>query len=342
MPSDRFTLKPLVRDLLSALLLTTGVTRPSRAARERLTIITFHRVLPDELLREYPLREIAVSVNEFRWFVECFARSYTCGTLGAVHRRWLEGERPRRPFLAVTFDDGQLDGFEHARPVLEAAGVPGSFFVPVDGVERNELLWHDRMAYTAARLLASDREVAVRLLGVDGDDDHALLLAALERAKGLTPGGRLDLVARMEKAASGSARPGWDGLMGWDQLRALARGGHEVGSHSQSHPILTLVDDAQLELEVRASRERLEAELGVPCETFCYPNGDCDDRVVAAVRSAGYLRAVTTRWGPNAAGADPFRLTRCDIEGQRFRDRAGELSEARLALRLSPHFPGAP
>jgi peptidoglycan/xylan/chitin deacetylase (PgdA/CDA1 family) len=340
MSSLRATFQPLVRDAAGAILLATGVTRPSRVARGRLTVVTFHRVLPVEQLREYPVPEIAVSVEEFAWFVDWFAAHYTCGTLASVYRRWVEGERPERPFLAITFDDGQLDGHLHARPVLERAGIAASFFVPVEGVDRNELLWHDQLGYAATRLLAADRSRALALLGGAGDDDRAVVKGAMERAKRLSPEARLAFVARVEGSLPGPARPAWDGLLSWDQLRALVRAGHEVGSHSVTHPILPLVDDAQLEREVAGSKTRLEQELGVPCESFCYPNGDCDDRVVEAVRRAGYLRAVTTAWGPNARDVDPFRLTRCDIDAGRARSRAGALSEPRMALRLSHFFAG--
>jgi len=340
MHSLRNTFHPLARDVAGSLLLASGVTRPARAARGRLTVVTFHRILPEEKLREYPIEEIAVSVEEFGWFVDYFRRHYSCGTLASVYRRWVGGDRPERPFLAITFDDGQLDGWEHARPVLDRAGIAASFFIPVDGVDRDELLWHDRLGYAARRLLGADRPRAEALLGSAGDD-RTLVTAAMERAKGLPPEERLAFVARVEGALPGAARPAWDGLMSWEQLRALSRSGHEVGSHSVTHPILPLVDDAQLAREVAGSKARLEAELGVPCESFCYPNGDCDERVVEAVRRAGYLRAVTTAWGPNAPGADPFRLTRCDMDARRARNRAGALSEPRLALRLSHFFPGA-
>ena len=344
MPKPSSQLKPVVRDLAASLLLATGLIRPSLAGRDRLGVVTFHRVLPAALLREYPLSEIAVSVEELAWFSAFFAEHYTCGPLAEVHQRWLGGERPARPFLAITFDDGQLDNLEHAVPVLEAAGLRATFFVPVDAVDGGAPLWHDRLGYAADRLLRRDRAAALRLFAELGDlpavDDHALLLWILERAKRLPPDGRLALVARAEAAVGAPARPSWDGLMSWDQLRGLPPRGHEVGSHSLSHPILTLVDDAQLEREVAGSRARLEAELGVPVLSFCYPNGSCDDRVAAAVRRAGYRRAVTTRWGSNAAGADDVRLHRCDMQGSRARDRAGRLSPARLALRLHPRFPG--
>ncbi len=332
----RLALRPVLRDVVGGFLYKLGVTRPARAAVGYLTLATFHRVLPNAAIREYPIDHIAVTVEEFSWFVDFFRSHYTCGTLSAVHDRWIQGERPELPFLAITFDDGQRDNFEHARPVLDRAGVLASFFVPVDAVDSGQLLWHDRLGYAIRALLAGDRATGLTLVAelcpVKGLDDHAIPLAAIQRAKSLSPGERLELVARAEAALGGSACADWDGLMSWEQLRALATGGHEIGSHSLSHPILTLVDDLQLEREMGGSKARLEAMLGTPCESFCYPNGDSDPRVREAARRAGYRRAVTTTWGANAPGTDPLQLRRCDIQSKVAR------SASRLALRLSPRF----
>jgi peptidoglycan/xylan/chitin deacetylase (PgdA/CDA1 family) len=348
-PLLRRAVGPLVRDLAGALLYRSGITRPARQGAGRLSVVTFHRVLPEAALRDYPLPQIAVTPPELAWFLAHFQAHYTCGALAAVHRRWLDGERPPRPFLAITFDDGQRDNFEHARPALAAAGLAATFFAPLDAVDGDQPLWHDRLGFAAARLLQRERTAALALLGPPGAverpgaapvPDAALVGQAIQQAKRLAPGERVALVARLEARLGESARPPWDGLMSWDQLRALARDGHEVGSHSLSHPILTLVDDAQLEREVAGSRLRLEAELQRPCESFCYPNGDCDERVAAAVRQAGYRRAVLTRWGANPAGTDPLRLARLDMQGRHARDRRGRLSAARLAFRMSRLFPG--
>ena len=65
-------LRPVMRDLAGRLLYGCGVTRPARAAEGYLTVVTFHRVLPEPALRDYPIRNIAVSVEEFSWFVDFF------------------------------------------------------------------------------------------------------------------------------------------------------------------------------------------------------------------------------------------------------------------------------
>jgi peptidoglycan/xylan/chitin deacetylase (PgdA/CDA1 family) len=85
--------------------------------------------------------------------------------------------------------------------------------------------------------------------------------------------------------------------MDWDDLRDLARGGWEIGSHTCSHPRLTRVDDATLAHELAESRRVCEEQMGTPCRSFAYPYSDEDDRVVRATLRAGYALAVTVPLG---------------------------------------------
>jgi peptidoglycan/xylan/chitin deacetylase (PgdA/CDA1 family) len=79
--------------------------------------------------------------------------------------------------------------------------------------------------------------------------------------------------------------------MTWDELRDVADHGHEVGSHTVSHPHLTRLTDAELARELRQSREQLETELGRRCRFLAYPYGEHDERVLGAARDAGYEAA---------------------------------------------------
>ncbi len=337
-------LRPAVRDLAAELLYGVGITRPTSRGSSQLNVVTFHRVLPEELLRSYPLAEIAVTVAEFSWFVDFFASNFTVGTLAETCGRWAAGERPTKPFLAITFDDGQQDNHAFARPVLDEAGLRASFFVPVKAVQENETLWHDRLGYAAARALETSRLDAHRWfaeLGVAvAQSGRAAVQDLVQRSKGLSPERRERFIAELEASVGGPVRPEWDGMMSWDALRALVGAGHEVGSHSMTHQILVQLDDAALEYEVAESRRILERELRQSVDSFCYPNGDADGRVIEAVRRAGFARAVSTGWGPNRPGAPTFQLTRCDIQSRTSRARGGELSTSRVAFRLSPLHPG--
>jgi peptidoglycan/xylan/chitin deacetylase (PgdA/CDA1 family) len=96
------------------------------------------------------------------------------------------------------------------------------------------------------------------------------------------------------------------------QVRRLLAAGWELGAHTITHPDLRTLDDAGLEREVRGSRAVLRRRFGVPVDFFCYPAGRYDDRVVAAVRRAGFLGATTTDEGL-ATRRDPYRLKRVRV-----------------------------
>jgi peptidoglycan/xylan/chitin deacetylase (PgdA/CDA1 family) len=113
----------------------------------------------------------------------------------------------------------------------------------------------------------------------------------------------------------------WDGetpgeaLLSADEIRELHGRGIEIGSHGATHRALTRLSDEELSRELVGSREALERLIGAPVTSFCYPFGDFDDRVVEAVRAAGYRAATVIRGGISKDLSDPFRLKRIAVRG---------------------------
>ena len=81
-------IRPILRDLIGNVLYASGITRPTRVARNYLNIVTFHRILPEEKLKTYPIPEIAVSIDELRWFVRFFRDHFVCAPLVECVSRW--------------------------------------------------------------------------------------------------------------------------------------------------------------------------------------------------------------------------------------------------------------
>ena len=98
------------------------------------------------------------------------------------------------------------------------------------------------------------------------------------------------------------------------RVRQLLASGWELDSHTITHPDLTHVDDAQLWQEVHGSRVELQRMFHVPVDFFCYPSGRYDERVVDAVRRAGYLGATTETYGL-ARPQDVYTLSRIRVDG---------------------------
>lgn len=330
-------LKARVRDGVAAVAEQVGLSAPSFRARGMLTIATFHRVLPADLRARYPLPGLCVTPDELDWFLTFFRARYTVLPLDEAWARAQRGDRPDRPVLALTFDDGEADNFVYARPVLARHDLRASFYVASDHVDRQEPIWHDALGFA---LLGAQGDAADELAqALGGPVRPDTIGARLEAAKAMPPAARAKLV-QAAVLRTGAHPPDWARLMTWEEIRALHAEGHEIGAHSCTHPLLPQCDDAQLERELRASKARIEAQVGAPVTTFCYPNGDADARVAAAAKDAGYDCAVTTTWGRNAPDAHPWLLARCDMNAEHVVDRTGRLSEARLALRMSGLQPG--
>jgi peptidoglycan/xylan/chitin deacetylase (PgdA/CDA1 family) len=83
--------------------------------------------------------------------------------------------------------------------------------------------------------------------------------------------------------------------MTWDEIRELDARGMEIGCHTLTHLILTrLKSDEQLRHEIVSAKEMIEAQIGHPVTSLAYPFGQYDERVVQAVRDAGFTSARST------------------------------------------------
>jgi peptidoglycan/xylan/chitin deacetylase (PgdA/CDA1 family) len=87
-----------------------------------------------------------------------------------------------------------------------------------------------------------------------------------------------------------SGSVGNEGSLGWDDLRALAAQGHEIGGHTCGHSHLTALTVPEARREIEADRlALLEHELDPT--TFAYPFGESNAEVESIAREVGYTAA---------------------------------------------------
>jgi peptidoglycan/xylan/chitin deacetylase (PgdA/CDA1 family) len=104
------------------------------------------------------------------------------------------------------------------------------------------------------------------------------------------------------------------GYMTRNQLLEMDAGGVTIGAHSRNHPDLRACNPRELESEIRGSKEDLEDLIGKPVTSFAYPTGLLDDRVVEAVRAAGFTSAITTRAGWWRPRTEALRVPRSFVQ----------------------------
>jgi peptidoglycan/xylan/chitin deacetylase (PgdA/CDA1 family) len=322
-----------------------GITNPGKLSKGNLTIATFHRVLPTELRKQYPYPGICVTPDELRWFCSFFNQYFTVGTVTDLFQRWQNGEQSNKPFLAISFDDGQVDNLQYGLPVLDEFSFKATFYIPTSTIDEANILWHDRIGYcslAAKKIGPAAIQKALELaekFGIPKNPTSEFENHIVQHSKRISPEKRQLFIESLENLLK-TASPEWGRLMTWDEIRQIHRQGHEIGSHSLTHALMPQCNDQELSDETVKSKHRLETELNTEITSFCYPNGDFDARSVMAVHRAGYLNAVTTQWGKNQLEQPYFQLNRCDVNPFNNWNRKQVLSNARFALRLSGLQPG--
>jgi peptidoglycan/xylan/chitin deacetylase (PgdA/CDA1 family) len=99
-------------------------------------------------------------------------------------------------------------------------------------------------------------------------------------------------------------------LMDATQVREWLAAGHDIGSHTMTHPLLTQVPLDAAKEEISASKKKLEDLFGNPVKHFCYPAGDWNPAIRDLVAAAGYETACTVEPGVNGPNTNPFELKR--------------------------------
>jgi peptidoglycan/xylan/chitin deacetylase (PgdA/CDA1 family) len=121
-------------------------------------------------------------------------------------------------------------------------------------------------------------------------------------------------------------------LTAQELLEMQNSGVFEIESHTVDHPHLSKLSSAQLWREVAQSKETLSKDFGRPVLFFCYPYGDFNNRVIHAVKQAGYLMATTTNQGYADPFVDgPYRLRRIAIHQGLSLNRFGALLHPSLS-----------
>jgi peptidoglycan/xylan/chitin deacetylase (PgdA/CDA1 family) len=104
-------------------------------------------------------------------------------------------------------------------------------------------------------------------------------------------------------------------MMRRNDLLDLSKSGFTIGCHTHTHPDLTDLSVAEIEREVKGSKQILEDLLGQGVSAFCYPYGACNSLAASVVRQSGFDVAFTVDLGGVSLGDDPYGLKRVPVLG---------------------------
>lgn len=295
----------------------------------------YHRV--DEL--PYDPWELAVSPSNFEEQLQVLQRHWNPISLDELGQYMAAGSIPDRS-VVLTFDDGYIDNFIQAKPLLEKYKIPATFFIATRNCEEQNFFWWDELQQIILDAEVLPRELNLAIGGEQFYHDLAddamltperrdqqrtwvafsdeptqrctLYLELWNRIRPLPDAEQQEVLAELRVWANGVANQHGELVcMTPEQIIQLNNDPlFSVGAHTVTHPALSEHTAAKQQQEIVDSRNYLVEKIGQPISLFAYPFGKFSDTTVQILNDQHFSAAVTTHEGPITRFSHPLRLSR--------------------------------
>jgi len=286
--------------------------------------------------------DICVSPQQFEEQLSWLTQNANVLSLNSFYDRW-RNKTLKKGSVAITFDDGYLDNYETAKPLLEKYGVPATFFIATQNMQTGDPFWWDELLHfflfeqTLPAQLAVQIEDEELVVDIEGEETITNELALkIESWKGDQPPntkraaaflqvwqGFKTLMPQAQQAALKTLKKGYKTTTGLPKiissaqlLEVAASPLFTIGVHTVSHPALALFSKEVQQKEVIESKQILENLLQKKMEFLAYPYGNYNSSAQAVAKKAGLLAAFTTESVSADKCANPFGIGRKIITNQ--------------------------
>lgn len=190
--------------------------------------------------------------------------------------KWLDNKSGA---ISVTYDDGIVNQFTIAKPIMDSLGLPATFYIitgKVEGSGKGKFIGRDPkeiIAETANFPTDStnlfERASLIAFTGsTEAEDYHARIGSLFEQEKikeayALTDEGYAKIRAgKMKTTKDVVFHNNVEDTTTWEQYKSYAAQGHEIASHTVTHPRLAVLDEVNMRYELEQSKADLLKFIG--------------------------------------------------------------------------------
>jgi peptidoglycan/xylan/chitin deacetylase (PgdA/CDA1 family) len=218
-------------------------------------------------------------------------------------------EKTRRCRVLITFDDGYLDNYEVAFPILRSHGVQGVFFLITGMVGSCHVPWWDHIAYmmnTTRQRRFFLHYPADLIVDIDENGMRKSLRDVLSRYKRPDNTDPARFIRDLKEGTRGEDPPvTLRRFLSWGEAQEMISAGMAIGSHTHAHAVLSQLEPEQQHQELAQSRALLRKQLGIKADALAYPVGNANsfsDETQQLAQEVGYRAAFSFYGGTNLPG----------------------------------------
>lgn len=278
-------------------------------------ILLYHRIVDDNTRYLDKGPGMHHHIRDFEKEIPYLKKNFQILSMDEVVQRMKAGVGFDRPSVAITFDDGYLDNYTLAYPVLRKHGVPATIYLTTSLIGTNGRTWPDQIEhallqtnrdYFAMPELLGEKQISIRT----NEEKRAVCIELASRLKSIPDVSRKKLLNDIFEGLGmngSNPSPGMRMMLNWDEVREMAANGITFGSHSHTHPILSKMPLEEAKDEILISKTTIEQQLGMEVKHFAYPNGRAEDfseELREYCREIGFESVASVIHGVNNGGAD--------------------------------------
>lgn len=262
-----------------------SLLRKKKVRGKLVTILCLHRVSDEASITWPPL-----PVKVFDRLCNYWSKHYCVTTFNALK----ENSKQEKPLLILSFDDGYLDFYEHAWPILKKYGLKANMNVVTSCASEGKAIWTQRLNNAFDVLWKKKIRKKIQLPG-DGIIEPGISKRQYIR-------NNLNVFRYLSKIERDKRKQLMDAMtsqfeieemltphMNWQQIIELSKEGLEIGGHTISHDSLpTIQDESVLYEEIVTSKKIIEEKINREVSVLAFPNGFSNEKIDKMAFDAGY------------------------------------------------------
>lgn len=291
------------RNVVSPILFHTGVLRFAAKNKDAHIIINFHGVKHKK--ERNPLNNRHLDLDIFVRLLRYLASEFNIRPLSELYLTESPEvtfpKRKTKPSAYITFDDGYMNNFTLAAPILEELKIPATFFIVTASLYNPDFInWPDIVDYIIFRDAQRCRFSFGDFTMPNGySNSHKLYLSDYIKKSGV----RLHEILEEIKDKFPELESdifNFESFVRMVDASTLSRFKDssiiDFGSHTHTHYCLEYAPEEIQYQELYNSRLLLEEVLMCPVEMVAYPDGSYNESVLNQTQRAGYKQAFVVNY----------------------------------------------
>ena len=181
--------------------------------------------------------------------------------------------------ISVTYDDGIINQFTIAKPIMDSLGLPATFYIitgKVEGSGKGKFIGRDPKEIIKETAITPtdstnffERASLIAFTGTsEAEDYHARVGSLFEQGKVkeayllLDEGYRKVREGKMKNTNDVVFHNNVEDTTTWEQYKSYSAQGHEIASHTVTHPRLAVLDEINMLYELEQSKADLLKFIG--------------------------------------------------------------------------------